>query len=213
MTQHQVRHQPEVSVETNTVYFSVVKEDGPQPVRERLDEGLAREGPEQLTNADDAPAAHQPGSTSHSKGFAEKGADASGAEPTKEASVIEVDTSVDDEVGPFQRKIDAVTKTRRFVISKNSVNLCAFCNVCSVKMVAGKEHKGQDRRQSCNQSLRAFWSAGLMKRGESGSFRVPDSPPSGSAKDVYPPVVVFFCCIFDTSLFFHPTIYFNLISG
>ena len=85
MTQHQVRHRPEVSVETNTVYFSVVKEDGPQPVRERLDEGLAREGPEQLTNADDAPAAHQPGSTSHSKGFAEKGADASGAEPTKEA--------------------------------------------------------------------------------------------------------------------------------
>ncbi|CAH3163579.1 unnamed protein product, partial [Porites lobata] len=78
-------------------YFSVVKEDGPQPVRERLDEGLAREGPEQLTNADDAPAAHQPGRTSHSKGFAEKGADASGAEPTKEASVIEVDTSVDDE--------------------------------------------------------------------------------------------------------------------
>ena len=144
MTQHQVRHRPEVSVETNTVYFSVVKEDGPQPVRERLDEGLAREGPEQLTNADDAPPAHQPGRTSHSKGFAEKGADASGAEPTKEASVIEVDTSVDDEVGPFQRKIDAVTKTRRFVISKNSVNLCAFCNVCSVKMVAGKEHKGQD---------------------------------------------------------------------
>lgn len=144
MTQHQVRHRPEVSVETNRVYFSVVKEDGPQPVRERLDEGLAREGPEQLTNADDARAAHQPGSTSHSKGFAEKGADASGAEPTKEASVIEVDTSVDDEVGPFQRKIDADTKTRRFVISKNSVNLCAFCNVCSVKMVAGKEHKGQD---------------------------------------------------------------------
>ena len=36
----------EVSVETNTVSFSVVKEDGPQPVKERLDEGLAREGPE-----------------------------------------------------------------------------------------------------------------------------------------------------------------------
>ncbi|CAH3144527.1 unnamed protein product [Porites evermanni] len=79
------------------LYFSVVKEDGPQPVRERLDEGLAREGPEQLTNADDAPAAHLPGRTSHGEGFAEKGADASGAEPTKEASVIEVDTSVDDE--------------------------------------------------------------------------------------------------------------------
>lgn len=62
MTQHQVQHRPEVSVETITVYFSVVK-DGPQPVRERLDEGLAREGPEQLTNADDAPAAHQPGRT------------------------------------------------------------------------------------------------------------------------------------------------------
>ena len=131
-------------METNTFYFSVVKEDGPQPIRERLDEGLAREGPEQMTNADDAPAAHQPGRTSHGEGFAKKGADASGAGPTKGASVIEVDTSVDDEVGHFQRKIDAVTKTRRFVISKNSVNLFAFCNVCSVKMVAGKEHKGQN---------------------------------------------------------------------
>ena len=66
------------------------------------------------------------------------------AQSPQKKPVIEVDTSVDDEVGPFQRKIDAVTKTRRFVISKNSVNLCAFCNVCSVKMVAGKEHKGQD---------------------------------------------------------------------
>ena len=45
--------------------------------------------------------------------------------------------------------------------------------------------------------------------GESGSFRVPDSPPSGSAKDVYPPVVVFFCCIFDTSLFFSPNYIFQ----
>ena len=43
-----------------------------------------------------------------------------------------------------------------------------------------------------------------MKRGKAGVFRVPDSPPSGSAKDVYSPVVVFFCCIFDTSLFFSP---------
>ena len=94
----------EVSVETNTVSFSVVKEDGPQPVKERLDEGLAREGPEQLTNANDTPAAHQPERASHGEEFAEKGADASGAEPTKEASVIEVDTSVDDEVLRFQRK-------------------------------------------------------------------------------------------------------------
>ena len=68
----------------------------------------------------------------------------SGAEPTKEASIIEVDTSVDDEVVRFQRKINAITKTRRFVISKNNGKLFAFCNVCSVKMVAGKEHKGQD---------------------------------------------------------------------
>ena len=134
----------EVSVETNTVSFSVVKEDGPQPVKERLDEGLAREGPEQLTNANDTPAAHQPERASHGEEFAEKGADASGAEPTKEASVIEVDTSVDDEVVRFQRKINAVRKTRRFVISKNNGKLFAFCNVCSVKMVAGKEHKGQD---------------------------------------------------------------------
>ena len=62
----------------------------------------------------------------------------------KEVSVIGVDTSVDDEVVRFQRKIDAVTKIRRFVISKNDGKLFAFCNVCSIKMVAGKEHKGQD---------------------------------------------------------------------
>ena len=66
------------------------------------------------------------------------------AQSPQKKPVIEVDTSVDDEIGPFQRKIAAVTKTRRFVVSKNSVNPCAFCNVCSVKMVARKEHKGQD---------------------------------------------------------------------
>lgn len=118
----------------------MVKEDVLQPVREGLDERLAKEGPEQLTNADDAPAAHQPGTTSHGKEFAEKEAEASGVQPTKEASVIEVD----DEVARFQRKIDAVTKTRRFVISKTNGKLFAFCSVCSVKMVARKEHKGQD---------------------------------------------------------------------
>lgn len=117
----------------------MVKEDVLQPVREGLDERLAKEGPEQLTNADDAPAAHQPGTTSHGKEFAEKEAEASSVQPTK-ASVIEVD----DEVARFQRKIDAVTKTRRFVISKTNGKLFAFCNVCSVKMVARKEHKGQD---------------------------------------------------------------------
>ena len=52
--------------------------------------------------------------------------------------------------------------------------------------------EGWLRRQSCNQSLRAFWSAGLMKMGKAGVFRAPDSPPSGSAKDVYSLVVVFF---------------------
>ena len=62
-------------------------EDGPQPVRERLDMGLAREGPEQLTNADYAPAAHQVGRTSHSEEFTEKRAEASGAKPTKKPTI------------------------------------------------------------------------------------------------------------------------------
>ena len=43
-----------------------------------------------------------------------------------------------------------------------------------------------------------------MKSGKGGVFWVPDSSPLGSAKDFYSPVVVFFCCIFDTSLFFSP---------
>ena len=136
-----MRHQPERYLsKKKTVSFSVVNEGGLQHVREGLDEGLAEEGPEQLTNADDAPAAHQPGTTSHGKAFAEKGAEASGADPTKEASVIEVD----EVVVHFQRKIDVITKARRFVISKTNGKLFACCNVCSVKMVPGKEHKGQN---------------------------------------------------------------------
>ena len=81
MMQHQARHRPEWYLWKQIVFLVV--DDGPQPVGERLDMGLAREGPEQLTNGDYAPAAHQVGRTSHSEGFAEKRAEASGAEPTK----------------------------------------------------------------------------------------------------------------------------------
>ena len=74
----------EASVEaTNAVSFSVVEEHGPQPVRETLDEELARKSPEQLTNVDDVLAAPQHGEKSHREGFAEKGTKASGEEPTK----------------------------------------------------------------------------------------------------------------------------------
>ena len=58
---------------TNAVSFSVVEEHGPQPVRETLDEELARKSPEQLTNVDDVLAAPQHGEKSHREGFAEKG--------------------------------------------------------------------------------------------------------------------------------------------
>ena len=69
--------------------------------------------------------------------------------PPNGASVSGVDVDVarkdvDDEVGRFQRQLDDITKIRRFVISKNDGKLFAFCNACTVKIVAGKEHKGHD---------------------------------------------------------------------
>ena len=78
--------------------------------------------------------------------MAEQGAGPSNtcAEPTKDVPVIEVDAGVVVEVVRFQRKIDDITKVRRFAISKDNGKLFAFCNVRSIKMVAGKKHKSQD---------------------------------------------------------------------
>lgn len=122
----------------------------PLSKRPKYDEPLTSEGLEQANEVsvaevtDDASAQPQLEGTRHGEELAEQGAGPSNAEPTKEVSVIEVDAGVDAEVVRFQRKIDTITKVGRFVISKDNGKLFAFCNVCSIKMVAGKEHKGQD---------------------------------------------------------------------
>ena len=122
----------------------------PLSKRPKYDEALTSEGSEQANEVfvgevtDDASAEPQLEGTRHGEELAEQGAGPSNAEPTKEVSVIEVDAGVDVEVVRFQRRIDSITKVGRFVISKDNGKLFAFCNVCNIKMVAGKEHKGQD---------------------------------------------------------------------
>lgn len=115
---------------------------GPQPGHE---EGYAEEGPDQIEcevpveeAVHDAAASPQPEKTKHDEGLAEQRAAAtSSTEPATE-------TSVDNEVARFQKKVDGFTKVRRFVISKDGSKLFAYCNVCNLTMVAGKEHKGCD---------------------------------------------------------------------
>ena len=80
----------------------------------------------------------------HSEELAEQGAGPSNAETTKDVPVTEVDAGVVVEVVRFQRKTDDITKVRRFVSSKDNGKLLPCCNVRSIKMVAGKEHKAQD---------------------------------------------------------------------
>ena len=112
----------------------------PLSKRPKYDKALTSEGSEQANEASAEPRLE---GTRHGEELAEQGAGPSNAEPTEEVSVIEVDAGVDVEVLRFQRKIDS-TKVGRFVISKDNGKLFAFRNVCNIKMVAGKEHKGQD---------------------------------------------------------------------